>query len=237
MNGNQRKTLEERLGYTFANPELLTRALTHPSKDCPDNYERLEFLGDAVIELFVSSYLFSHYPDVPEGELTRKRSVIVRTAGLAMIARKLDLGACLILGRGEEVNSGRAKPTILENALEAVTGAIYVDGGHQVAWEVLTRLFANRCREVMASADSSADAKSQLQERIQGSFKKEIRYTVIRSEGPPHDPTFHVELQVGGRRICRASGSSKKAAEQRAADDALAHYEEYFEEELQQPPG
>ena len=232
METNNPAALENRLGYYFADPRLLIRALTHPSKDGVHNYERLEFLGDAVIELFVSSYLFLHYPDVPEGELTRKRSVIVRTNGLAMIARELDLGACLILGHGEEVNAGRTKPTILENALEAVVGAVYVDGGHEAAWEVLTGLFAERCREVMASAAPSADAKSQLQEKIQGTFKKEIRYMVIRSEGPPHDPTFFVELQVGGRRICQASGSSKKEAEQRAAGQALAHFEEYFQEDL-----
>lgn len=232
MDANHSKILEKRLGYTFSDPQLLIRALTHPSKDGVENYERLEFLGDAVIELFVSSYLFRHYPDVPEGELTRKRSVIVRTNGLAMIARDLDLGACLILGHGEEVNCGRTKPTILENALEAVAGAVYLDGGHTAAWEVLSRLFAARCREVMASSAPSADAKSQLQEKVQGTFKKEIRYTVVRSEGPPHDPTFYVELQVGGRRICRASGSSKKEAEQGAAQKALLHFEEYFQEDL-----
>ena len=224
--------LEQALGYSFRNRALLEEALTHPSESREFNYERLEFLGDAVIELFVSSFLFRNYPDVPEGTLTRKRSLVVCTSGLALIARRLDLSRYLILGWGEEVNSGRNKPTILENTLEALAGAVYVDGGHEAAWSMLERLFADRCREVMQSPLPAADSKSQLQERIQGSIKKEIRYEVVRSEGPPHDPTFHVELVVGGRPICGGSGTSKKAAEQAAAAHALEHYTDLFAQDI-----
>lgn len=224
--------LEARLGYSFRNLTLLEEALTHPSESREFNYERLEFLGDAVIELFVSSFLFGNYPDVPEGVLTRKRALIVCTDGLALIARRLRLGQHLILGYGEEINAGRDKATILENTLEALAGAVYVDGGYEAVWRVLHGLFADRCREVMRSPLPAADSKSRLQELIQGGIKKDIRYEVIRSEGPPHDPTFHVELVVGGRSICGGRGSSKKAAEQAAAAEALAHYEDYFSQEL-----
>lgn len=232
MNLQQTETLERALGYHFRDPSLLEEALTHPSCDGSRNYERLEFLGDAVIELFVSSLLFADYPDEPEGELTRRRAQIVCTSGLALIARQLHLSRYLILGRGEEVNAGRTKPTILENTLEAVAGAIYLDGGWGTCMRVLRRLFEQRCREVMQSPLPAADSKSRLQEKIQAGVKQEIRYDVIGSEGPPHDPTFHVELVVGGRSICAGSGRSKKAAEQVAAAQALRHYDEYFAQEL-----
>lgn len=232
MDARQLQTLERALGYTFQEPGLLEEALTHPSFDSTRNYERLEFLGDAVIELYVSSYLFENYPNEPEGELTRKRSLIVCTSGLALIASRLHLSQFLILGHGEEVNAGRTKPSILENTLEAIAGAIYVDGGCVVAWKVLRGLFECRCREVMRSPLPAADSKSQLQERIQGSFKKDIRYEVVGSEGPPHDPTFYVELVVGGRSVCSGSGRSKKAAEQAAAAAALRHFDDYFAQEL-----
>lgn len=232
MNARQIETLERALGYHFQDRWLLEEALTHPSYDGSRNYERLEFLGDAVIELFVSNYLFENYPDEPEGELTRKRSLIVCTSGLALIARKLHLSEFLILGHGEEVNAGRTKPSILENTLEAVAGAIYVDGGCVVAWKVLRGLFESRCREVMRSPLPAADSKSRLQERIQGTFKQPIHYAVVGAEGPPHEPTFHVELVVGDRSICSGTGHSKKAAEQAAAAAALTHFDEFFAQEL-----
>ncbi|MBD5559827.1 MAG: ribonuclease III [Clostridia bacterium] len=228
---SHRAALEEALDYSFADPGLLEEALTHPSCGAGYDYERLEFLGDAVIELFVSSFLFTNYPDVPEGTLTRKRAIIVCTEGLALIAGRLELSRYLILGHGEEVNSGRTKASILENTMEAIAGAVYVDGGYQAAWQVLDRLFAGRCAEVMRSPLPAADSKSRLQEKIQGGIKQEISYEVTASEGPPHSPTFYVELVVGGRSICAGRGSSKKAAEQMAAAEALEHFDEYFPEE------
>lgn len=220
--------LEVAIGYKFQRPELLVQALTHPSFDPAYNYERLEFLGDAVIELFVSTFLFKHYPDTPEGTLTKKRAMIVCTKGLELIANRLNLGSYLILGRGEETTEGRQKPSILENTLEAVMGAVYVDGGWNSVVDVMGRLFSKRCEEVMRSPVTAADAKSQLQEYIQGTIKREIRYVVTRVEGPPHDPTFYVTLVVGGRNICSGVGSSKKEAEQDAAAYAVQHLEELF---------
>lgn len=228
-----REILERELGYRFRDVWLLEEALTHPSYDSEFNYERLEFLGDAVIELFVSSYLFRNYPGATEGELTRKRARIVCTEGLALIADRLGLSRHLILGHGEEVNAGRTKASILENTMEAIAGAVYVDGGYEAAWKVLDGLFAERCQEVMRSPLPAVDSKSALQERIQGSFKKEIRYE-SEGVGPAHNPTFYARLIVGGRDICGGEGSSKKAAEQAAAADALEHYDDYFRQDLQE---
>lgn len=227
MNADSRE-LENAIGYVFRDPALLEQALTHPSFDPERNYERLEFLGDAVIELFVSTYLFSNYPETPEGLLTKKRAVIVCTKGLELIANRLRLGDYLILGRGEESTEGRHKPSILENTLEAVMGAVYTDGGWDEAKRVMRRLFSARCDDVMRSSVTATDSKSQLQEYIQGTIKRDIRYVVTRSEGPPHDPTFYVTLTVGGRRICGGVGSSKKEAEQDAASYAVEHLDELF---------
>ena len=219
--------LEEVLSYTFRNRELLLQALTHKSyvnenrhreelgSKLVDN-ERLEFLGDAVLELRVSEILYDQYPDKPEGELSRARSQIVNTEALARFSRKLGLGKYLRLGRGEEVQGGRQRISLLADAFEALLAALYLDD----AAEVLQRLIGELVNQEMAS--SWVDYKSQLQERLQEEAGRPPVYTLIARQGADHQPLFFVEVHDDcGRILGSGSGPSLKIAEQRAAGDAL----------------
>ena len=218
--------LEQRLGYTFHDRAGCETALTHTSwvneataPDRTDN-ERLEFLGDAVLALVVSDLLMRRFPDRAEGDLTRVRAALVSESGLARAAAAIDLGAWVFLGRGEERTGGRARPSILANALEALMGAVYLDGGLAAAAAVAERLF----EAPLADADRHArlDYKSRLQERAQALFQVSPIYTVVAEEGPDHDKRFEVALTLQGREYGRAVGQSKKEAEQSAASQALA---------------
>lgn len=222
--------LENRIGYTFEQPSLLEVALTHPSYSGKDHYERLEFLGDAVLELSISDYLFENHPDLNEGALTQKRSEIVRAKTLVHVAEKIGLGGYLALGKGELMSGGREKPSILENAMEAVFGAVYLDGGYYPAKAVIVGLLHDALG-TNAFANGDGDYKSQLQEMVQKTVKKDINYLVSNQEGPPHNMTFYVRLIVGGKVICEGIGSSKKEAEQNAAKFAIENFDKIYEGE------
>ncbi len=228
MNGESKRPLEACLGYEFENSELLKTALTHPSCGLGYNYERLEFLGDAVLELIISDTLYRQTRDLSEGTLTQKRAEIVCAKSLTHIAREIELGKYIYLGKGEEQSGGREKPSILENVLEAIIGAIYLDGGFYAVQSIVNGLFFNAVKRSMAGAGAN-DYKSQLQEMVQKTVKKEINYLVSRQEGPPHNTTFYVRLIVGQDVICEGVGSSKKEAEQNAAKYAIANFEKIYD--------
>jgi len=219
--------LENSIKYEFRDKSILRKALTHPSCALGYNYERLEFLGDAVLELIISDCLYNGYPTFSEGVLTQKRAEIVCAKSLAAIARTVDLGRYIYLGKGEEHSDGRNKPSILENVLEALLGAVYEDGGFYSAKAVINELFSNTINNVM-NRDGDSDYKSQLQEMVQKTIKKEINYLVSRQEGPPHNTTFYVRLIIGGDVICEGIGSSKKEAEQNAAKFAISNFDNIY---------
>jgi len=217
--------LEARLGHSFRNAALCETALTHTSwvneagqPERSDN-ERLEFLGDAVLDLVVSDLLMRRFPDRREGDLSRARAALVSEPGLAQVAVALELGRFILLGKGEERTGGRGRPSILANALEALMGAIYVDAGFDAAAAVASRLFESRIEEVDQHA--RLDYKSRLQERAQALWQTAPVYEVVAEEGPDHDKRFEVALSLAGRPYGRAIGRSKKEAEQGAAAAAL----------------
>ncbi|HEY4395695.1 MAG TPA: ribonuclease III [Polyangia bacterium] len=217
--------LEARLGYAFRDRGLAATALTHTSwlneaatPGRADN-ERLEFLGDAVLALVVSDLLMRRLPDSAEGDLTRARAALVSEGGLARAATALELGRFLFVGRGEERTGGRARPSILADALEALMGAVYLDGGLDAAAGVAQRLFQKELADVESHA--RLDYKSRLQERAQALWQSAPVYQVVAESGPDHDKRFEVALSFAGREWARASGRSKKEAEQSAAAAAL----------------
>jgi ribonuclease-3 len=221
--------LENQLGYIFRDAALCEAALTHKSwlnetnlPDRTDN-ERLEFLGDAVLALVVSDLLMRRFPQRPEGELSKARAVIVSEVGLTKAAEALGLGQWIFLGRGEDQAGGRRKPSILSNALEALIGAVYLDGGFAAAHDVAHRLFATDLAEAEGSA--RLDFKSRLQERSQALLQVTPQYSVVAEAGPDHDKTFSVVIRLGGIEYGPASGKSKKEAEQNAAAQALTALE------------
>ncbi|MEF9863487.1 MAG: ribonuclease III [Christensenellaceae bacterium] len=221
------RNFEKCIGYEFNSDTQIVRALTHPSYSGSNNYERLEFLGDAVIELIISDHLFTNYNDFSEGMLTQKRADIVCAKSLTNIARSIDLGRYIFLGKGEEQSGGREKPSILENVLESVMGAVYLDGGYYAAQKVISGLFFNAIKNTMTKATDN-DYKSQLQELVQKTIKQDINYLVSRQEGPPHNATFYVRLIIGSDVVCEGVGSSKKEAEQNAAKYAIENFDKLY---------
>jgi ribonuclease-3 len=220
------KALEERLGAVFPRPELALTALTHKSwvnehrgEGFQDN-ERLEFLGDAVVNLAVGHRLMERFPLMKEGELTPLRARIVNEDGLSRIARRLALGELLLLGRGEELSGGRDKSSLLANALEAVFAALYLDGGLAPVMALVDRHFAEALEGVV-QALSRQDYKTKLQETAQELLKLTPRYQVISETGPDHEKVFEVQVTLGPDVYARATGRSKKEAEQTAAHSAL----------------
>lgn len=191
----------------------------HPTEGVPDN-ERLEFLGDAVIDLAVSHRLMERFPEASEGTLSRLRASIVDESGLAEVARAMDLGGLLRLGRGEERTGGRAKPSLLADALEAVIAVIYLDGGLPRVLEVVDRLFGEAL-ERAGTPPANRDFKTRLQEISHVVLGGPPRYRVVAERGPDHAKTFVVELSFGDRAVARAEGRTKKEAEQLAARAAL----------------
>ncbi len=223
------EALEARLGHVFADRALCEAALTHKSwlneaqaptrTDRTDN-ERLEFLGDAVLALVVSDLLMQRYPERSEGELSKSRAVIVSELGLSRTAHAIDLGQWIFLGRGEDLAGGRAKASILSDALEALMGAVYLDGGLEPARKVAETLFGAALED--AAAQTIHDYKSRLQERSQALLQSTPQYRVVAQEGPDHDRRFSVAISLGGKDYGQAMGRSKKEAEQNAAALALA---------------
>jgi ribonuclease III len=217
--------LEERLGHTFADHALCEAALTHKSwlneavGTARTDNERLEFLGDAVLALVVSDLLMKRFPDRSEGELSKARAVIVSEVGLSKTAQGMGLGQWIFLGRGEDQAGGRGKASILSDALEALMGAVYLDGGLAAARAVAERLFADGLRD--AESQTRHDYKSRLQERSQALLQATPQYRVVGQEGPDHDKRFSVTISLAGREYGRAVGRSKKEAEQSAAALAL----------------
>lgn len=217
------ETLQRAIGHEFAEPHLLDAALTHSSyanecKNCPFNNERLEFLGDAVLSVVVSDHIFRH-KKVPEGELTKIRASLVCEGALAGFARKIELGSHLKLGRGEENNGGRERPSILADAFEAVIAAVYLDGGLEAARRFVMPFIADTVEN--AAGSDLNDYKTQLQEIIQQNPEEKVGYVLTGETGPDHDKRFEVEVRLNSNVIGRGSGRSKKAAEQRAAREAL----------------
>ena len=213
---------EDKIGYHFKNQGLLRQALTHISyanerhmKKLSDN-ERLEFLGDAVLEIISSDFLYHNYPDVPEGQLTKLRASIVCEPTLALCTKELDLGDYLYLGRGENQTGGRKRKSILSDALEAVIGAIYLDGGFANAKEFVLKFILTDIEHKQLFYDS----KTILQEVVQGEHEQ-LDYRLVGESGPDHDKSFSVEVWIGEQKISEGSGHTKKAAEQEAAYHAL----------------
>lgn len=218
--------LQERIGYRFAEPALLAAALTHrsyaneqPAGGRADN-ERLEFLGDAILGLVIAEALYRDYPQLPEGELTRLRAELVNAATLAQLARQLELGTALRLGRGEVKGGGRDKENILADALEALFGAIYLEAGSAAARPAILGLFGPTIAQRTARRQGS-DYKTRLQEELQARRRELPDYSLIASQGPDHDRSFDVEVRSAGQLLGSGSGRSKKEAEQAAAKAAL----------------
>ena len=232
MTSSKDKQFEDRLGRKFQNPELLQRALTHSSavpdlraSDAtgvvpPEDNERLEFLGDAVLNLLASEYLLEKFPQWSEGQLSKSRARLVNAQALQSAARRVNLGEHLRLGRGEEKTKGREKPALLADAFEAVIAAIYLDGGLAAAREMLrTALFESV--EERGTSLFETDRKSALQEFLQGRGKPPAEYRLAAESGPDHHKTFQVEVWIDGSRMASGQGTTKKEAEQRAAGSAL----------------
>ena len=216
---NKLKELEEIIGYSFKNQHLLSHALTHSSYANEKHWdktkcnERLEFLGDAVLELLSSDFLFKNYPTMPEGEMTKLRASLVCEPTLAFCAEAISLGDYLYLGKGEDLTGGRKRPSVVSDAMEAMIGAIYLDGGLANAKEFVLRFILNDIEHKQLFYDS----KTILQEMVQAEFKDSLVYELLKEEGPDHNKTFEVSVKVGGRVIGRGVGRTKKAAEQVAA--------------------
>jgi ribonuclease III len=211
--------LRARLGRPFGDPELLARAMAHRSwcAEVPGNLsnERLEFLGDAVLGLVVTDYLYRTYPDLPEGQLAQVRASVVNAEVLAEVAEEIELGADLRLGKGEDASGGREKPSILSDAMEAVIGAVYIDGGWDAAEELVMRLLGERIVEG-AAGPGGHDYKTRLQELSARVYDELPRYHHV-SEGPDHAKRFVATVSVNGEAVGRGEGRSKKQAEQAAA--------------------
>ncbi len=215
--------LEERIGYRFQNIALLKQAITHSSFTNEQkinklkDYERLEFLGDAVLELVSSEFLFHEHEKVQEGELTKMRASMVCEPSLAFCARDLELGEFLLLGKGEENTGGRKRDSITSDAMEAVIGAIYLDGGMEQAKKFIYKYVLSDLEDKQLFYDS----KTNLQELIQGKLKKEFHYVLLEESGPEHDKVFSVEVRMEDEVIGTGTGRTKKNAEQQAAYEAL----------------
>ena len=223
----QLERLQDRLQYRFTNVGLLRQAMVHRSylnevnEPNLQSNERLEFLGDAVLGAVVAQRLFSQFPDAGEGWMTVARSQLVRNESLGRIGREIGIGDCLLLGAGIDNDGARDRPSVLSRALEAVIGAVWLDGGEQAAQDVIHRLLQQNV-DALAVDDLQADAKSQLQHLTQARTGAKPCYSIIKQVGPPHDRSFQAVVEVEGIRLAQGEGRSKQAAEMSAARQALA---------------
>ncbi|MEA3400693.1 MAG: ribonuclease III [Armatimonadota bacterium] len=228
-------SLKQRLGLQFVPDELLELAFRHSSYvreqglDELASNQRLEYLGDAVLDLVFASYLYSAHAELPEGALTRMKAALVRKSALAAVARELGLGKYLLLGRGEETTGGRNKASLLADLVEALIGAIFLSGGFVAARDFVLEHFGTLLEDVHGR-ESLRDHKSALQEVLQACGETPPSYRVVRTEGPPHDRWFIVEATHEGGVIGVGEGRSKRAAEQEAAREALDTVEEWLSE-------
>lgn len=224
---NNSKEFEKKLGYTFCNIQLLDKALTHSSyiketgQSRLNDNERLEFLGDAFFDAIIGEALYRQLPQAEEGKLTKLRASIVCERSLAEAGRRMAIGEHMLFSRGEEKCGGRQRDSILADAMEAVIGAIYLDGGYQEARDFVLEVFHDALEDAGKGRLSNQDYKSQLQEHLQGQGILDIRYVLEKEEGPDHNKTFSVKLEVQGKTAGRGRGKSKKLAEQNAARDAI----------------
>ena len=215
--------LEKKLNYTFRNQELLREALNHSSyanehkMNRIECNERLEFLGDAVLELVSSEHLFAQFPQMPEGELTRLRASLVCEPSLAFCAREIELGSFLRLGKGEEMTGGRHRDSVTSDALESVIGAVYLDGGFANAKEFITRFVLNDLENKKLFYDS----KTILQEIVQRDFNEPLSYELLAEEGPDHDKKFRMQAKIGEKAYGVGVGHTKKGAQQLAAYETI----------------
>ena len=220
--------LEHTLGFSFKDPSLLHQALVHLSYcnenglDQSESYERLEFLGDAVLELAVSTELYLRFPNADEGELTKTRSSIVRRETLAQIARRIDLGSYLFVGKGIESSSDSQLESVLAAAFEALVAAVYIDQGNEFTRALILRLIEPELTQAEQMEGPPENPKSKLQELIQGQGLKPPTYELVSSEGPDHGPVFTVNVLVNGQIVGTGAGGKKSEAEGAAARSALA---------------
>ncbi len=217
--------LSKVLAYDFKDKNLIKTAITHTSfaneaRGRVDHNERLEFLGDSVLSLSVSEFIYKTYPKLPEGSMTKLRAGVVSEFTLAKIAKSMGLGKYLRLGKGEQINGGRHRDSILADAFEAIIAAIYLDGGLEPAKEFVIRQLADSIKS-LSKSDGSWDSKTLLQELLQVSNKADIRYEIIAEDGPDHNKSFTAQISNNGKIIGTGQGKSKKEAEQMAAYNAL----------------
>ncbi|MCL6639213.1 MAG: ribonuclease III [Firmicutes bacterium] len=221
-------SLRDRLGITWNDRDLLIQALTHGSYTYEnrspgrEDNQRLEFLGDAVLELAVSDYLFRKYRHFSEGELTKLRAAVVCEPSLARVARELGLGSCLLMGRGEERSGGRTRPSILADAFEALLGAVYLDQGMEKAAGFAVQHLLPVIEDVL-DGRTDRDYKTELQEMVQQHSGEQVQYIILKEEGPDHDKLFTAGVLYRNQIVGKGVGRSKKEAEQRAAREALAN--------------
>lgn len=224
MNPNSLENLQNDIRYTFKDQNILITALTHRSSlndpNIKESYERLEFLGDAILEMLISSFLFNKYPDKMEGYLTAARSAIVRTETLSQIAKTFNLGSHIRISKGEESTGGRNNPSTLEDVTESLIGAIYIDGGLEAASDFFNRFIVPQADQIV-DENKLKDAKSSLQEIVQARGLTTPLYQIIKEMGPDHDKTFETAVIVDGRQIATGIGKSKQEAEQKAAQKAI----------------
>lgn len=228
LNRASTKALETKLGFSFKDPSLLRQALVHLSYcnenglDASASYERMEFLGDAVLELSVSTELYRRFPDADEGELTKTRSSLVRRGTLATIARRIDLGSYLFVGKGVEASNGREQDSVLAAAFEALIAAVYIDQGNEFTRQLVLRLMDTELAETDQAGSPPENPKSLLQELVQGQGMSPPTYDLVSSDGPDHGPVFTVDVLVNGQVVGTGSGGKKSEAEGAAARAALA---------------
>jgi ribonuclease-3 len=217
--------LEDTIGYQFQDTSLLRQAFTHSSFtneqkiNKTKNYERLEFLGDAVLEMITSDTLFHQYKEMSEGDLTKMRASLVCELALASKARELGLDHYVLLGKGEEASGGRNRDSIVADVVESLIGAIFIDGGIDEAEHFIRHYILID----MENKRVFLDSKTKLQEVVQRTYKNSVRYHIMETNGPEHNKMFHAEVTLGGKQIGKGKGYTKKAAEQEAAYAALVH--------------
>lgn len=221
------KHIENNLNYKFKDIELLQTAMTHSSYgnennlSPTENNERLEFLGDSILNLIVSEYLYRKYSDYPEGELTKIRAKVVCESSLSYGAKSIGIGKSILLGKGEEITGGRERESILADATEALIGALYLDSDLKNTRKILLDKFEEDIVKAVAKGNLFTDYKTELQERLQKNPNVKVEYIVSKEEGPDHNKMFYMDLYVEGEKISTGMGKNKKEAEQMAAKKAL----------------
>ncbi|MBM3201413.1 MAG: ribonuclease III [Chlamydiae bacterium] len=221
----RREEIEKILNYSFIDPSLLLLAFTHRSfvnenrKLTEEHNERLEFLGDAILGFMVSDFLYRHFPHENEGKLSQQKASLVDSAACALYMQKLDLGPYLLMGKGELLNEGKARETILSDAFEAMIGAIYIDGGLEKVKEFFWGHFEQEVLEILQKP--CPNWKADLQDIVQRLYHVQPEYVVMSEEGPDHSKTFHVVVKVAGKEVGSGSGCTKKTAQQAAAQQAI----------------